>query len=199
MTNSEKLLDDKALDILWRDARTHSHWQDKDVPDELLKKLYDLVKYGPTSANCCPARILFIRSPEAKERLRPYLDEGNVGKTMKAPVTAIIGYDRKFHDHLSKLFPHADARSWFVGDEKKIEETAFRNGTLQGGYFILAARAVGLDCGPMSGFDIEGVRKAFFSGTEIQPNFLCNLGYGVPEKLYPRLPRFEFDEICSVL
>lgn len=199
MTISGKKLDDEVLDVLWREARTHSHWQDRDVPEELLRQLHDLVKFGPTSANCCPARIVFVKSKEAKERLRPHLDQGNVEKTMKAPVTALIGYDLKFYDHFSKLFPHADARSWFVGDEKKIEETAFRNSSLQGAYLILAARALGLDCGPMSGFNPEGLRKEFFAGTDVRPNFICNLGYGDPAKLYPRLPRFDFNEVCSIL
>lgn len=199
MTTEKKPLGGEALDVLWREARTHSHWQDREVPDDLLKKIHDLAKFGPTSANCCPARIVFVKSKEAKERLRPHLDQGNVEKTMKAPVTALIGYDLKFHDHFTQLFPHADARSWFAGNDAKIEETAFRNSSLQGGYFILAARALGLDCGPMSGFDPEGLRGEFFSGTDVQPNFICNLGYGDPSKLYPRLPRFDFGDVCSIV
>lgn len=199
MNTEDKALNEKTLDVLWREARTNSYWQDKDVPDDLLQKVYDLMKFGPTSANCCPARIVFVKSQEAKERLRPHLDQGNVNKTMKAPVTALIGYDLKFYDHLLRLFPHEDARSWFAGNEKKIAETAFRNSSLQGGYFILAARAMGLDCGPMSGFNPEGLRQEFFAGTDVQPNFICNLGYGDPSRLHPRQPRFEFSEVCSVL
>ncbi|MCC6597911.1 MAG: malonic semialdehyde reductase [Alphaproteobacteria bacterium] len=199
MTALNAPLDDAALDTIFREARTHSNWQDKDVPDTLLKALHDVMKFGPTSANCCPARFVFVKSKDAKARLKPHLDEGNVEKTMKAPVTAIIAYDREFYEKLPKLFPHTDARSWFAGKEKKIEETAFRNSALQGAYLIIAARALGLDCGPMSGFNPEGLQKEFFKGQPVWPNFLCNLGYGVVEKLHPRSPRFAFDEACSIL
>ena len=167
---------DTCLDQIFREARTHNAWLDKDVPDALLHELVDLAKLGPTSANCSPARILFVKSQAAKEKLKPHLSEGNRDKTMKAPVCAIIGYDLDFYEHLPKLFPHTDARSWFAGDEQKIFDTAFRNGTLQGAYLIVAARALGLDCGPMSGFDSKGVDRDFFAGTNTRSNFLCNLG-----------------------
>jgi len=165
----------------------------------LLHELVDLLKLGPTSANCSPARFLFVKSREAKEKLKPHLSEGNRDKTMKAPVCTIAGYDLDFYEYLPKLFPHTDAKSWFEGKPKKIEETAFRNGTLQGPYLILAARALGLDTGPMSGFDNAGVDRDFFAGTNIKSNFLCNLGYGDGEKLFPRLPRFDFDEMAKII
>jgi len=192
-------LDDAALSQLLLAARTHSAWLDKDVPDALLVRLVDLLKMGPTSANCSPARLIFVRSRPAKERLKPLLSEGNRDKTMTAPVTAIIGYDLKFYDQLPKLFPHTDARSWFTGKPDHIRETAFRNGTLQGAYLILAARALGLDCGPMSGFDKAGVTREFFAGTDIEANFLCNLGYGDASALRPRNPRLAFDELAKIL
>jgi 3-hydroxypropanoate dehydrogenase len=188
-----------CLDQLFRDARTHNAWRDADVPDALLHEIVDLAKMGPTSANCSPARFLFVRSRQAKERLKPHLSEGNRDKTMKAPVCAIIGYDLDFYQYLPKLFPHTDAKSWFEGKPKKIEETAFRNGTLQGAYLILAARAVGLDCGPMSGFDNEGVDREFFAGTNVKSNFLCNLGHGDASVLFPRSPRFDFDEMAKII
>jgi 3-hydroxypropanoate dehydrogenase len=192
-------LPDPCLDQLFREARTHNAWQDRDVPDELLHQVVDLLKLGPTSANCSPARFVFVKSPEAKERLKPHLSEGNRDKTMKAPVCAIIGYDLDFYLYLPKLFPHTDAKSWFEGNEKKIAETAFRNGTLQGAYLIMAARALGLDCGPMSGFDNEGVDREFFAGTKIKSNFLCNLAYGDPSVLFPRSRRFSFDEMARIV
>ena len=192
-------IDERALDVLFRQARTHNGWNGKPVGEDLLRAAWDLAKMGPTSANCSPARIVFVISPEAKERLKPCLLEGNVEKTMAAPATAIIGHDLTFHDRLPDLFPHTDARSWFVGNSTLIETTAFRNGTLQGAYFILAARAMGLDCGPMSGFDNAKVDEAFFAGTAIRSNFLCNLGYGDPEMLHPRGPRLTFDEACEIV
>jgi 3-hydroxypropanoate dehydrogenase len=207
-------LDDEALNQLFREARTHNAWLDRPVSDEMLRQLYDLTKWGPTSANCLPARIIFLRTREAKERLRPALSPGNVEKAMKAPVTAIIAYDECFYEKLPRLFPHnPEMRDWFANSPKLAETTAFRNGTLQGGYFILAARALGLDCGPMSGFDNAKVDAEFFAtatsagemATEIptsccvKSNFLCNLGYGDPAALYPRRPRLEFDETCRVL
>ena len=191
--------DDAALDTLFRAARTHNKWRPEPVADETLRELYDLLKFGPTSANCSPARLLFVRTPEAKERLKPALSAGNLEKTMAAPVTVIVAYDPRFYDHLPKLFPHADARPWFSGNEALAEETAFRNGTLQGGYLILAARSLGLDCGPMSGFDKAKVDAAFLAGLGWKSNFLCNLGHGDPEGLFPRSPRFEFDEACRLL
>jgi 3-hydroxypropanoate dehydrogenase len=192
-------VDDRVLGQVFLDARTHNAWQEKDVPDALLRRLVDVLKMGPTSANCSPARFVFVKSKEAKERLKPHLSEGNRDKTMKAPVCTIIGYDLDFYEHLPKLFPHTDARSWFAGKPEKIKETAFRNGTLQGAYLILAARLHGLDCGPMSGFDNAGVDAAFFSGTSIKSNFLCNIGYGDPAGVQPRSPRFSFDEIAKIV
>jgi 3-hydroxypropanoate dehydrogenase len=192
-------IDDDTLRQLFLDARTHNAWQPKEVPDSLLHQLVDTLKMGPTSANCSPARFVFVKSKEAKERLKPHLSEGNRDKTMQAPVCAIIGYDLEFYEHLPKLFPHTDARSWFAGKPEKIKETAFRNGTLQGAYLILAARLHGLDCGPMSGFDNAGVDQAFFAGTSIRSNFLCNIGYGDPSGVRPRSPRFTFDEIAKIV
>jgi 3-hydroxypropanoate dehydrogenase len=191
-------IDAQCLDQLFFDARTHNEWQDRPVSDELLRELFDVLRWAPTSANCSPARIVFVKSPEAKAKLLPALIEGNVEKTRTAPVTAIIGHDLEFHEHLPKLFPHTDARSWFVGNQPLIEATAFRNGTLQGAYLIMAARALGLDCGPMSGFDPDQVNETFFAGTSTRVNFLCNLGYGRPEALFPRSPRFEFEDVCRV-
>ncbi len=191
-------IDQKALDQLFFDARTHNAWQDRPVSDELLRELFDVLRWAPTSANCSPARIVFVKTPEAKAKLLPALIEGNVEKTRTAPVTAIIGHDLEFHEHLPKLFPHTDARSWFVGNQPLIEATAFRNGTLQGAYLIMAARALGLDCGPMSGFDPDQINEAFFAGSTTRVNFLCNLGYGQPEALFPRSPRFEFEDVCRV-
>ena len=192
-------LSETCLNQLFRDARTHNAWRNEEIPDALLHELVDLVKLGPTSANCSPARFLFVKSREAKERLKPLLSEGNREKTMKAPVCTIIGYDLDFYRHLPKLFPHTDAKSWFEGKPKKIEETAFRNGTLQGAYLIMAARALGLDCGPMSGFDNAGVDREFFAGTAIKSNFLCSLGHGDASVLLPRSPRFSFDEMARVI
>jgi 3-hydroxypropanoate dehydrogenase len=192
-------LDDAALDQLFRKARTQNGWQDKKVGPEVLQQLYDLLKMGPTSANCCPARFAFVRSPEAKARLKPCLSPNNVEKTMAAPVTVIVAYDTEFYDKLPKLFPHTDARSWFVGNPPLIQSTAFRNGTLQGAYLILAARALGLDCGPMSGFDNAKVDAAFFPDGKIKSNFLVNLGHGDPGKIRPRGPRLAFDEACWIL
>ena len=192
-------LDQKALDQLFLAARTHNAWQPRPVPDELLHRLIDVLKMGPTSANCSPARIVFVKTAESKARLEPLLDAANRAKTLAAPVSAIIGHDMTFYDHLPKLFPHTNARVWFAGKREKIAETAFRNGTLQGAYLILAARALGLDCGPMSGFDNAGVDAAFFAGTDTKSNFLCNLGYGEPAALMPRSPRFAFDEMARIV
>jgi 3-hydroxypropanoate dehydrogenase len=193
------ILDDAALDTVFRAARTHNAWQAKPVGDALLQAIWELAKMPPTSANCSPARILFVRSPEAKARLVPLLLEGNRAKTAQAPVTAIIGYDLEFHETLPRLFPHADARAWFAGNPELIRTTAFRNGSLQGAYLILAARALGLDCGPMSGFDNAAVDAAFFPDGKIKSNFLCNLGYGEPAGLHPRSPRLEFAEACRIV
>ena len=192
-------LDAAALSQLFFAARTHNAWQSTPVPDELLVQLVNTLKMGPTSANCSPMRIVFVRSPEAKARLKPFLSEGNRDKTMSAPVTAIIGYDLKFYDRLPMLFPHTDARPWFTGKPEYILETAFRNGSLQGAYLILAARALGLDCGPMSGFNADGVTAEFFGGTDIKANFLCSLGYGDPAGLKPRGPRLTFNDIATIV
>lgn len=199
LTQHNDPLDELALEQLFLSARTHNAWLDRDVPDALLKRLVDLLKMGPTSANCSPARIVFVKSEDAKKKLEPALSAGNREKTMAAPVTAIIGQDMRFYDHLPKLFPHTDAKSWFTGNDAKIAETALRNSSLQGAYLILAARALGLDCGPMSGFDPNKVDAAFFAGTHVKANFLCNLGYGVVTALKARSPRFSFDEMARIV
>jgi len=188
-----------ALDRLFLKARTYSYFLDKPVTDEMLRQVYDLMRWAPTSANSNPARFVFIRSQEAKAKLAPALSPGNLDKTMVAPVTAIVAYDLEFYENLPKLFPHVDARSWFFGKHEHALATAFRNSTLQGGYFILAARALGLDCGGMSGFDNAKVDAAFFADTKWRSNFLINIGYGDPSKLMPRHPRLDFDEACRVL
>lgn len=192
-------MEPNLISQMFLEARTHAYWQDKPVNPELLQQLYDLTKMGPTSANCCPLRITFITTPEAKARLKPCLAEGNIEKTMAAPVTAILAYDTTFYEKLPTLFPHTNAKAWFVGNETLINDTAFRNSSLQGGYFILAARSLGLDCGPMSGFDHDTLNNTFFKDTSIKANFLCNLGYGDIEKLHPRQPRLTFDETCKIL
>lgn len=209
LTNgSTSVLSNDARDVLFREARTYNAWLDRPVSDDVLQQLYDLMKYGPTSANCCPARILFLRTREAKERLRPALSPGNVDKTMQAPVTAIVAYDLQFFEQAAKLLPHNPAIIHNMGNTPKLAEaTAFRNGTLQGAYMILAARSLGLDCGPMSGFDNAKVDAEFFSSSsgnppefiEVKSNFLCNLGYGDPSRLFPRSPRLPFDEACALL
>jgi 3-hydroxypropanoate dehydrogenase len=196
---SEGAISDAALDQLFRKARTHNGWLPKPVPTKLLREIYDLARLGPTSANSSPARFVFVTSPEAKQRLRPALSAGNLDKTMAAPVTVIIAYDTEFHEHLPKLFPHKDMRSVFAGNAALIQETAFRNSSLQGAYFILAARALGLDCGPMSGFDTAKVNAEFFPDGKWKANFLCNLGYGDSSKLLPRSPRLSFEEACVIL
>ena len=188
-----------ALDQLFRAARTHNAWQDKPVPDSLLAELHDLMKWGPTSANCWPLRVVYVKSSAAKARLLPLLMEGNRAKTQAAPVVAILGMDLAFYEELPRLFPHTDAKSWFVGNDALIEATAFRNSSLQGAYFMLAARALGLDCGPMSGFDAARVDAEFFAGTTIKSNFICSLGHGDPAALFPRSPRPEFAEVCKIL
>ena len=192
-------LDVAALDQLFNNARTHNVWQDKPIPDSLLIELHDLMKWGPTSANSSPARFVFVRSPQAKRKLGPTLSPGNHDKTMAAPCTVIVAYDLAFHEELPRLFPHVDARSWFAGKPDHLQVTAFRNGTLQGAYLILAARALGLDCGPMSGFDNAKVDAAFFAGTTIRSNFLVNLGYGNRSKVHKRNPRLAFEEVCRIV
>jgi 3-hydroxypropanoate dehydrogenase len=185
-----------ALDQLFLAARTQNKWLDQPVAEEKLRELYDLLKMAPTSANCSPARFVFVRSPEAKAKLKQALSPGNYDKTMTAPVTVIVAHDLHFYDKLPTLFPHADARSWFAGNPSLADTTAFRNGTLQGAYLILAARAVGLDAGAMSGFDNGKVDELFFAGQPWKSNFLVNLGYGDPAGVFPRSPRLPFDEAC---
>lgn len=192
------MLDDMALATIFRDARTHNGWLPKPVTDAQLHALYDLMKWGPTSANCQPARIVFVRTKEGKEKLRPALSAGNTEKTMAAPVTAILAYDTEFFEHLPRMFPHdQSAITWFKGTPG-AEPTAFRNGSLQGAYLILAARSLGLDCGPMSGFNNAMVDEAFFAGTAIRSNFLVNLGKGDASSIFPRSPRLGFDEACRI-
>ena len=192
-------LDAAALDQHFRTARTHNAWQKKDVPDALLHELYDLLKWGPTSANSCPARFVFVTSEAAKARLVECMNPGNRAKVQQAPVTVLIGMDLEFPDKLPQLFPHTDARSWFAGNDAKIAETAFRNSSLQGGYFIIAARALGLDCGPMSGFDAARLDAAFWAGTTVKTNFICTLGEGDPSKVFARSPRLSFEEACTLV
>ena len=192
-------ISEDAIDQLFRQARTHSAWLAEPVPVELLGKAYELARLGPTSANVSPSRFVFLTTPGAKARLRPALAPGNVEKTMAAPVTAIIAWDTEFYENLPRLFPQADMRSYFIGNNALIDETAFRNSSLQAAYFILAARVLGLDCGPMSGFDPDKLNAEFFPDGKWKVNFLCNLGYGDQSKLYPRNPRLEFDEVAVVL
>lgn len=197
---NHKALNDDALDTLFRSARSHSYWLDKPVSDDILRQVYDLMKWGPTSANCTPARLVFVRSPRAKERLRPCLDAGNVEKSMTAPVVAIVGMDLEFYEKLPRLFPHnPEARSWFAGKPQSIEETAFRNSSLQGAYFILAARSLGLDCGPMSGFNKQKLDAEFFPDGKIKSNFICAVGYGDDSRLFARGPRLDFPEACRIV
>ena len=192
------VLNEAALDQLFRTARTHNAWLDKPVTDEQLHAIYELMKWGATSANSSPARIIFIKSKQAREKLGLAISDNNREKTMSAPVTAILATDYAFYEKLPHLFPHADAKSWFVGNQALIDTTAFRNSSLQGAYLMLAARAVGLDCGPMSGFDNAKIDELFFAGTTIKSNFLINLGYGDAAALFPRSPRLSFDEAASI-
>ena len=193
-------VNDDGLNLIFRNARTQNAWQDRPVDDALLRRVYDLAKMGPTSANMSPMRVVFVKSPQAKERLRPALDAGNLEKTMSAPVVAIIGMDLHFYEKLPKLFPHKDISGVFRAmAQPALEIIAMRNGSLQGAYFMLAARALGLDCGPMSGFDNAKVDAEFFANTAIKSNFLCNVGYGSNEKIFPRAPRLDFDEACSIV
>ena len=194
-----ELLSEATLDQLFRSARTFNAWLPKEVSDEQLHRIYELAKFGPTSANSSPMRIVFVKSKEAKAKLEPFLSEGNRAKTMEAPVTAIVATDHEFYEQLPKLFPHADARSWFVGNQPLIDTTAFRNSSLQGAYVLMAARSLGLDCGPMSGFDQAGVDAAFFAGTAIKSNFLIAIGHGDRSRnFFPRSPRLSFDEACRI-
>lgn len=194
-----KILSDADLDTIFRQARSHNTWQDRSVSDVQIEVIYDLLRWGPTSANCSPARFIFCKSQEAKDKLADCAIEGNVAKIKTASVVAIIGYDRKFYDKIPQLFPHnPGARDWFAHDEKGAEETAFRNSTLQGAYLMMAARSIGLDCGPMSGFDPEKVNEAFFKDSDVQVNFICSIGYGDESGIFPRSPRLSFAEACEI-
>ncbi len=193
-------VNDAGLDLIFREARSQNGWQDKPVSRALLEQVYELAKFGPTSANCSPARFLFLTSDAAKARLKPHLIDGNVEKTLSAPAVAIIAHDLAFYEQIPRLFPHnPGAKSWFDSDEKVADVTAFRNGTLQGAYLMIAARALGLDCGPMSGFNNAGVDAEFFPDGVWKSNFLCGLGYGDADKIFPRSPRLPFDDACQVL
>jgi len=192
------MLNDTALDTLFYAAHTHNGWQEREVTDAQLEHLFDLLKWAPTAANGSPARFVFVKSEAAKARLLPCMSPGNQAKTAQAPVTVIVGMDMEFHEKLPQLSPAVDARSWFAGNEELIRTTAFRNSSLQGGYLIMAARAIGLDCGPMSGFDNAKLDEAFFAGTSIKSNFVCSLGYGDASKIRPRAPRLAFDEACKI-
>jgi 3-hydroxypropanoate dehydrogenase len=195
--NMSTPLDSLALNALFNEARTHSYWQNKPISQDLIQQLYALTALGPTSANCSPGRFVFVTSQEGKEKLKPALSSGNLEKTMAAPVTVIVASDAEFYENLPKLFPHGDARSWFTSNPELVKETAFRNSSLQAGYLILAARSLGLDAGPMSGFDPAKINEAFFSNSKWQVNLLINLGYGEASKLHPRLPRLGFDDVCK--
>lgn len=192
-------LNDSALDQLFRTARTHNGWSDQPVSEALLREVYDLAKFGPTAMNGSPARFVFVTTPEGKARLAPHLSEGNRGKSMSAPVTVIIAYDLAFGEKIPELFPHMPMAGMLFKNPDLARATAIRNGTLQGAYLMLAARALGLNCGPMSGFNAEGVNAEFFAGTTLEANFICNLGYGTDENLFPRNPRLAFEDACSVL
>jgi 3-hydroxypropanoate dehydrogenase len=187
-----------STEQLFTDARTQNGYSAEPVPDDTLRQLYELMKWGPTAANSTPARLIFVRSPQAKDKLLACVSPGNVNKVREAPVTVIVGMDLDFHDKLPKLFPHVDARAWFANDAAKRAESAMRNSSLQGGYLILAARALGLDCGPMSGFDPAKVDTAFWAGSSVKTNFLCALGRGDPSKVLQRHPRLDFDEACQL-
>ncbi|BAS68176.1 malonic semialdehyde reductase [Bathymodiolus septemdierum thioautotrophic gill symbiont] len=193
------MIDKSTMETLFTKARSHNGWLDKDISEEQIHQIYDLMKFGPTAANTCPARITFVRSDEAKAKLSPHLDEANVEKAMSAPAVAIIGYDTEFYEKLDYLFPHTDAKSWYQGKPEKITEVGLMNATLQGAYFMLAARAVGLDCGPMGGFNARTLDVAFFPDGKTKSIFICGIGYGDSTKIFPRSPRLSFDESCEIL
>ena len=192
-------LDQQALEQLFLEARSHNVWLDKPISDEMIDELYNILKMGPTSANSCPARFVFVKSEAAKLELKECLAEGNIEKSMTAPVVAIVGMDMEFYEQLPKLFPHTDARSWYAGKDDKIFDAAFRNSSLQGAYLIMAIRSLGLDAGPMSGFDSDKLDATFFPDGKIKSNFICAFGYGDQSKLYPRGPRLEFIEACEIV
>ena len=193
-----KALDQQALDTLFRDARSFSYWQDKPVSEQQIRDIYDLMKMGPTAANSCPARLVFVTSDEARQKLKPCLNEGNVDKSMSAAAVAIIAMDLEFYEKLPTLFPHTDARSWFAGNDQKIKHSAFLNSSLQGAYLIMAIRSMGLDAGPMSGVNFEKLDAAFFPDGKTKSIFICAFGYGNRDKLHPRQPRLEFEEACRI-
>lgn len=193
------MLNEDTLDTLFRNARSHNSWLDKSVSKTQIQQIYTLMKFGPTAANNCPARITFVQSNKAKENLKPHLDKGNIDKAMSAPVVAIIAYDTQFYKKLDKLFPHTDARSWYEGKPKKIKSAGEMNATLQGAYFMLAVRSIGLDCGPMGGFNAETLDQTFFPDGKTKSIFICGIGYGDKEKLFPRSPRLDFDEACQII
>ena len=193
------MLDSNSLDTIFRTARSQNGWLDREVSDEQIYEIYELMKFGPTAANNCPARITFLKSEDSKNRLKPHLDEGNIDKTMSAPVVAIIGYDTEFYEKLPYLFPHTDARSWFAGKPEKIVASGSMNATLQAAYFMIATRSIGLDCGPMGGFNNEGVDNEFFSDGKTKTLLICSIGYGDKSKVFPRSPRLDFSEACKVI
>jgi len=196
---NKTILTDEALDQLFRSARSHNGWLDKPVSDEQLKQIYELMKFGPTSANSCPARLVFVKSEQAKQRLKPSLQEGNIEKSMSAPVVAIIAMDMEFYEEFKTLFPHADAKSWYAGKPEKIKESAFRDSSLQAAYLMMAARSIGLDCGPMSGFDNAVLDAEFFPDGKVKSNFICGIGYGDETRLYPRLARLDYERVCQLV
>ncbi len=193
------MLDSNSLDTIFRSARSQNGWLDREVSDEQIHEIYELMKFGPTAANNCPARITFLKSEDSKNRLKPHLDVGNIEKTMSAPVVAIIGYDTEFYEKLPYLFPHTDARSWFAGKPEKIVASGSMNATLQAAYFMIATRSMGLDCGPMGGFNNEGVDNEFFSDGKTKTLLICGIGYGDESKVFPRSPRLDFSEACQVI
>ena len=192
-------LDEEALNLVFGEARSMNGWQDKDVSDAMIRSLYDLTKMGPTSTNCSPARFVFVKSEAEKAKLESALMPNNISKVMTAPVVAIIAYDLDFSDHMTKLFPHMDVAPMYKGNDEMNVSTAFRNSSLQGAYLMMVARAMGLDCGPMSGFDNQLIDETFFSDTNIKSNFLCCIGYGDSTKIFQRLPRLDFDEVCKII
>ena len=199
LKNYNEALNDSQLNLLFGEARSMNGWQDKDVSEELIRSIYELTKMGPTSTNCCPARFKFIKSEEQKLKLKESLLPNNIDKVMSAPVIAIIGFDLDFSDNMGKLFPHMDVAPMYKNNEIMNHSTAFRNSSLQGAYFMMVSRALGLDCGPMSGFNNAIVDEVFFSGTNIKSNFLCCIGYGDPSKIFMRLPRLDFNEVCEII
>jgi 3-hydroxypropanoate dehydrogenase len=194
------VVDERGLDLIFRKARTQNSWKAQTLPEELLRRVYELAKLGPTSANCSPARFIFVVSAEAKEKLKPALGPRNVDKTMAAPTTVIVGYDTKFYEHLPHLFPYVpNMQDMYAGNDALIQDTAFRNSSLQGAYLMIAARSLGLDCGPMSGFDPAAVDAAFWPAGDVKANFLCNLGYGDDQAVFPRSPRLSFEQTCQIV